>query len=72
MSEMPVTEGRLGYMALPPMLLRLERPWLDMGEWPELYEDTEAGVSAGVSKAEAEEVMPGMLPLTLLSVPELL
>jgi hypothetical protein len=54
------------------MLLRLERPWLDMGEWPELYEDTEAGVSAGVSKAEAEEVMPGMLPLTLLSVPELL
>jgi len=23
------------------MLLRLERPWLDMGEWPELYEDTE-------------------------------
>ena len=72
MSEMPVTEGRLGYMALPPMLLRLERPWLDMGEWPELYDDTEAGVSAGVSKAEAEDVMPGILPLTLLSVPELL
>ena len=72
MSEMPVTEGRLGYMALPPMLLRLDRPWLDIGAWPELYEDTEAGVSAGVSKAEAEEVMPGILPLTLLSVPELL
>lgn len=67
MSEMPVTEGRLGYMVLPPMLLRLERPWLDMGEWPELlYDETEAGVNAGVSRAEAEDVMPGMLLLALL------
>jgi hypothetical protein len=68
---MPVTDGRLGYMALPPMLLRLERPWLDMGEWPELYDDTEAGVSAGVSKAEADDVTPGIELPTLLSVPEL-
>jgi hypothetical protein len=68
---MPVTDGRLGYMALPPMLLRLERPWLDIGEWPELYDDTEAGVSAGVSKAEADDVTPGIVPPTLLSVPEL-
>lgn len=42
-----------------------------MGEWPELYDDTDAGFSADVSKVEAEEVMPGMLPLTLLSMAEL-
>jgi hypothetical protein len=36
----------------------LEREWVDMGDWPaEVYDDTEAGVRAGVSIA----LLGGML-----------
>jgi len=36
----------------------LEREWLDMGDWPEeVYEETEAGVRAGVSRFWACAVM---------------
>ena len=52
MSDTAATEGRLGYMELPLTLLMLEREWVDMGEWPaDAYDDTDAGVSAGVSRA---------------------
>jgi len=57
---MPVTAGRLGYM-LPPVLPlpKLARLWLLMGEWPELlYDDTDAGVMAGVSMPDAGDARP--------------
>ena len=45
---------------MPLALPKLPLPWLLIGEWPELlYDDIDAGVKAGVSIADADEVMPG-------------
>ena len=56
---------------LPAALPKLARLWLLMGEWPELvYEETDAGVRAGVSSADEAEVTPCMLE-PLLMAPEL-
>jgi hypothetical protein len=70
---MPVTAGRLGYMLCPLTLPKLALLWLLIGEWPALvYDETDDGVRAGVSSAEAEEVTvcmlepllrPGTLPM---------
>ena len=60
---MPVTDGRFGYIWL---LLTLVLLWLLIGEYPELaWEETEAGVSTGVSSGA--DVLGRDTPLKALS-----
>jgi hypothetical protein len=67
---MPVTAGRLGYMF--PLVLplpKLARLWLLMGECPELvYDDTDAGVKAGVSMPDDGDARPGVRDALLMAL----